>query len=87
MKNNIVNEEERRLHIDSLFIDVMMMGSFLVSFIYLIIGDAAKMSDRMMKIKETSSVFLVSRKWLQKNIKLGKCAIHDYLVYRREEEL
>ena len=58
-----------------------MMGSFLVFFIYLIIGDVAKMSDRR------SSVFLLSSKWLQKSIILGKCAIHDYLIYRREEEL
>ena len=58
-----------------------MMGSFLVFFIYLLIGDVAKMSDRR------SFVFLLSSKWLQKSIILGKCAIHDYLIYRREEEL
>ena len=84
-ENNIVNEEQRRLHIDcffwKLFIYVMMMGSFLVFFIYLIIGDVANMSDRL------SSAFLLSSKWLQKSIILGKCAIHDYLIYRREEEL
>ena len=39
------------------------------------------------KIQETSSVFLVSSKWLQKSIILGKCAMHDYLIYRRVEEL
>ena len=55
--------------------------SFLVFSIYLIIGDVAKMSDR------PSSAFLLSSKWLQKSIILGKCAIHDYLIYRREEEL
>ena len=84
-ENNIVNEEQRRLHIDcffwKLFIYVMMMGSFLVFFIYLIIGDVAKMSDRR------SFVFLLTSKWLQKSIILGKCAVHDYLIYRREEEL
>ena len=77
-ENNIVNEEQRRLHIDSfycrgrprkatnhclcffwkLFIYVMMMGSFLVFFIYLIIGDAAKMSDRPMK--NSRNVFRLS---------------------------
>ena len=67
-ENNVVKEEQRRLHIDSfhsrsprkatnhclcffwkLFIYVIMMGSFLVFFIYLIIGDIAKMSDRQVK--------------------------------------
>ena len=41
-----------------LFIYVMMMGSFLVFFIYLIIGDAAKMSDRPMK--NSGNVFRLS---------------------------
>ena len=60
-----------------------MMGSFLVFFIYLISGDVANMSDRPIKIQETSSVFLVSSKW----IILGKCAIHDYLFCGNLKEI
>ena len=56
-------------------------GSFLAFVLYLIIGDNAKMSDRPMK--NSGNVSLLSSKWLQKNIILGKCAIHDYLIYRR----
>ena len=75
-ENNIVSEEQRRLHIDyfhsrslrkatnhclcffwKLFIYVMM-GSFLVFFVYLIIGDVAKMSNRPMK--NSGNVFRLS---------------------------
>ena len=64
----------------------MMMGSFLLFFIYLMIDDDEKMSDRPMK--NSGNVFgLVSSKWLDKSIILGKCVIHDYLIYRSEEEL
>ena len=78
-ENNIVNQRQRRFHIDSfysrsprkatnhclcffwkLFIDVMMMGSFLLFFIYLMIDDVEKMNDRPMKKRLPSLLFQVN---------------------------
>ena len=64
-----------------------MIGSFLVFSVHLIIGEVGKMSDRPNKKSGNVYVFIVSSKWLQRSITLGKCAIHDYLIHRREEEL